>query len=106
MPPELLQLQSVSAAAETVTRDISADLTAVLRELIAEMRRARGALPELLSGPAAAVLCSIGRSTWARLTAAGKTPAPVRLSGATRWRRSELLGWIAAGCPDRRAWEA
>ena len=60
---------------------------------------------ELLAAPDAARLCSLGRSTWLRLSAAGKVPAPVRLGGSVRWRRRELLAWIAAGAPPRVRWE-
>jgi predicted DNA-binding transcriptional regulator AlpA len=44
------------------------------------------------------------RSIW-RLHSAGKLPAPVRIGGSVRWRRDEVLDWIAAGCPDRKTWE-
>jgi predicted DNA-binding transcriptional regulator AlpA len=34
-----------------------------------------------------------------RLADAGKMPAPVKLGALVRWRRTEILNWIAAGCP-------
>jgi excisionase family DNA binding protein len=37
-----------------------------------------------------------------RLADAGRMPAPVRLGALVRWRRSELLDWLAAGCPTCR----
>jgi excisionase family DNA binding protein len=37
-----------------------------------------------------------------RLCDAGRLPAPVRLGALVRWRRSELLDWLAAGCPTCR----
>lgn len=52
----------------------------------------------------AAKLCGIGRSTWLRLHAAGKTPAPVRLGRSVRWRTAELRAWLIAGCPSRVRW--
>jgi predicted DNA-binding transcriptional regulator AlpA len=60
--------------------------------------------PELLTSSQAAQLCGIGESTFFRLHAAKKVPAPVKLGGATRWARTELLAWIAAGCPSRELW--
>jgi prophage regulatory protein len=44
------------------------------------------------------------RSIWRDL-AAGRLPNPVRLGGAVRWRRDEILAWISAGCPTRQTWE-
>jgi len=37
-----------------------------------------------------------------RLSDAGRMPKPVKLGSLIRWRRSELMSWIEAGCP--RAW--
>lgn len=37
-----------------------------------------------------------------RLSDAGRMPAPVRLGALVRWRRAEVLDWIAAGCPSVR----
>ncbi|MBM4069181.1 MAG: hypothetical protein FJ271_09590 [Planctomycetes bacterium] len=44
------------------------------------------------------------RSIW-RDHAAGRLPRPVRLGGAVRWRRDEVIAWIAADCPTREEWE-
>lgn len=41
-----------------------------------------------------------------RLNAAGQVPKPLRLSGAVRWRLSEIVAWTEAGCPSRSDWEA
>jgi len=60
----------------------------------------------LVTDREAAALCGLGRSTWHRLHAAGKTPAAVKLGRSVRWNRAELESWIAAGCPPRREWEA
>ncbi len=55
----------------------------------------------------AARLCGVSPATWSRWDAAKRIPAPVRLSaGCVRWRRAELVEWTAAGCPNRRTWEA
>jgi excisionase family DNA binding protein len=37
-----------------------------------------------------------------RLADGGRMPAPVRLGALVRWRRQELLDWLAAGCPAMR----
>ena len=65
-----------------------------------------GILPELLTTAEAAELCNIGeRSLW-RWSRCGIAPAPIHLGGkVVRYRRSEILAWIQAGCPrvDGRA---
>jgi len=33
-------------------------------------------------------------------------PAAIRLGHSVRWPRSEIEAWLAAGAPDRQAWEA
>jgi predicted DNA-binding transcriptional regulator AlpA len=37
-----------------------------------------------------------------RLSDAGRMPAPVKLGALVRWRRREIMDWIAAGCPAVR----
>src|SRR5262245_22929557 len=63
---------------------------------------------EVLLVPAAEAsrICGISEASWYRLKAGGKTPLPVRLGGRVLWRVEELRRWCAAGCPDRRSWEA
>lgn len=41
------------------------------------------------------------RTIW-RMLSAGLIPSPIRLGGSTRWRRVEILDWIARGCPPCR----
>ena len=41
--------------------------------------------------------CS-GRHVY-RLSDGGKMPPPIKLGTLTRWRRSELVDWLVAGCP-------
>jgi predicted DNA-binding transcriptional regulator AlpA len=41
------------------------------------------------------------RASIARDVSAGRIPSPVRIGRSTRWRRSEIEAWIAAGCPPR-----
>ncbi|REJ88385.1 MAG: DNA-binding protein [Planctomycetota bacterium] len=66
------------------------------------------ALPPLMvSADDAAALIGVSPATWHRMVAAGKTPAPVRLSkGCVRYRTADLQRWCEAGCPDRKTWEA
>lgn len=37
-----------------------------------------------------------------RLADSGKLPAPLKLGALVRWRRQEILDWLAAGCPSCR----
>lgn len=46
--------------------------------------------------------CSLSRSAFYKFVKAGSAPQPVKLGRSTRWRRQELLDWIANGCPDLR----
>lgn len=54
----------------------------------------------------AARLCSVSPASFDRLTAAGKTPRPIKLGGRVVWRRSDLESWIAHGCPDRKTFDS
>ena len=36
---------------------------------------------------------------------AGRLPAQVYVGGSRRWRRAEVVAWVAAGCPARTRWE-
>ena len=56
-------------------------------------------VPELLTAREAARLCGMGERTFWRHTHNGVAPTPVKIGGSTRYRRSELLAWIAARCP-------
>ena len=58
--------------------------------------------PLLLRANEAARLCAMSRSHWYRLYDLGRLPEPVRLGEKTvRWRRADLIAWVAAGCPPR-----
>lgn len=37
-----------------------------------------------------------------RLCDSGKMPFGLKLNGMRRWRRAELVAWLAAGCPPVR----
>lgn len=67
-------------------------------------RTRRPLRPGLLRRERAARYCGVGESTWDRLTAAGMTPAPIRLGGSVGWSRRELARWIEHGCPARAEW--
>ena len=61
--------------------------------------------PEALPASDAARLLGISRSQFFKLHSSGKVPTPVYLTPRyPRWRKSELLDWLDAGCPDRLAW--
>lgn len=55
--------------------------------------------PELLDVKAVALL--LGRCSTRhiyRLADAGRMPRPLRLGSLVRWRRTEVMNWIAGGC--------
>ena len=56
---------------------------------------------ELLRVNDVASMCGVSVRHIYRLSVAGQMPKPMKLGGATRWRRPELEQWIAAGCPKR-----
>ena len=61
----------------------------------------------LLNRKQAAELAGISVCTLDRMTSAGKTPKPVKLSaGTVRFRASDLARWIELGCPARAEFEA
>lgn len=55
-----------------------------------------------------AAMLSVSKPTIHRMIASGKLgPRPLRLGGrAVRWRESEIIAWIRAGCPGRAQWDA
>ena len=59
-------------------------------------------LRELLSAAEAAEMAGVAKRSWWRYVSSGTAPAPLRLGGAVRWRRSELAEWIQSGCPRVR----
>ena len=63
--------------------------------------------PILVDARRAAAMLGVGLRTLRTMDAAGRLPAPVRLSpGCVRWRLAELRDWTEAGAPDRATWEA
>ena len=54
--------------------------------------------PDLLTARDVARRLSLSeRCVW-KMAAARKIPSPVKLGGATRWRRAELESFVANGC--------
>lgn len=64
--------------------------------------------PVILMKPSqAAQACGMSRSTFDKLTAAGRIgPRPVEIGKLRLWPRVELEAWAAAGCPGRVEWLA
>jgi excisionase family DNA binding protein len=50
-------------------------------------------------------MMGVSKRTIARRSADGSIPRPVRIGGATRWRRHEVEAWIDAGCPSPSRWQ-
>jgi predicted DNA-binding transcriptional regulator AlpA len=100
MQPDVSPLRNASDSAKAVDH---------LREY-AEGRRPTGSAPLvealLVDTEQAAAACGIGRATWFRLKAAGKTPAPVRLAGRVLYRVEDLRLWVSLGCPSRKVFDA
>ena len=57
--------------------------------------------PVLLSANHVAKMLQVSTRTLWRLQAAGKLIGPIKLGRSVRWRRDELMRWIAAGCPPQ-----
>lgn len=60
----------------------------------------------LINAKEAARMCGVSISTWYNLVSSGRTPDSVRICRNVRWRRGDLEGWVAAGCPSRDKWNA
>jgi predicted DNA-binding transcriptional regulator AlpA len=60
----------------------------------------------LLKKKGLAELLDMSPRTIDRKDASGQIPRPIKLAGSKRWRRTEILAWIEAGCPPRKQWEA
>lgn len=53
----------------------------------------------------AKILSTSVRSVW-RYRSSGRLPEIVKISGAIRWRQSDIEKWIALGCPSKSEFEA
>ena len=60
----------------------------------------------LLKAEELAGLLGVSRCTVWSWHSSGRIPLPVRIGGATRWRRAEIESWVEAGAPGREKWEA
>jgi len=60
----------------------------------------------LLSAAQLAKELSISTRTISRLASSGKLPKPIAIGRSVRWRRDDIVSWLAAGAPDRKKWEA
>jgi predicted DNA-binding transcriptional regulator AlpA len=47
----------------------------------------------------AAMLSISPRSVWRRVSS-GEMMKPIKLGDSSRWKREEILDWVAAGCPS------
>lgn len=52
----------------------------------------------LLDVDQVAALCRCSARTVYRLADSGRMPRPLKLGALVRWRREEVLNWIAGGC--------
>lgn len=86
----------------TVSPDALSDVRAAAA-LLDTLRDTKGTLASaLLDVRAVAALLDCSPRHVYRLSDAGRMPPPVRLGALVRWRRADLDGWLAAGCPPVR----
>jgi predicted DNA-binding transcriptional regulator AlpA len=67
---------------------------------------ANNEVPFLVGADGAAKVLGVSPGQLRNMNSSGHLPSPVRLGGRVLWRVNELRDWVAAGCPDRRAWES
>jgi excisionase family DNA binding protein len=58
---------------------------------------------ELLDVGAVAALLGCSKRTVYRLSDGSRMPRPLKLGQLVRWRRAEVLAWIAGGCEPVRS---
>ncbi len=61
---------------------------------------------QLLNAKALGQVLALSKRQVFRLNSCGRIPKPIRIGGAVRWSVAEISDWLAAGAPDRMAWEA
>ena len=59
----------------------------------------------LLKAAEVSEVLGVSRCTIWSWHSSGRIPLPIRIGGVTRWRRSEIEAWVAAGAPARETWE-
>lgn len=64
-----------------------------------EQRKSEMIVPILYTTREAAAFCMISESNWYKLNRNGYVPKPIRIGTMYRWRKSDLVDWVAAGCP-------
>lgn len=73
--------------------------------MIADLEMQPQSTCQLLTTKALGQMLSLSKRQIFRLNSCGKIPAPIRIGSAVRWSTQEISRWLAAGAPDRRAWE-
>jgi hypothetical protein len=82
-----------------MTRDVSA------AESVADVPTRDGAPPLLIDVHLLGRLLDRSSRQLSRDDAAGRLPAPVIIGRSKKYRYAEILEWVEAGCPGRKAWE-
>ncbi len=59
---------------------------------------------ELIDIIEVAKMCGMSKSMYKKLYSMEQTPEGIKLGRLRRWRRTEILAWINAGCPSREKW--
>ncbi len=60
----------------------------------------RESAPLLITAKECAAMVGIGQSNWYKQWSLGRVPEPVqRIGRLVRWRRQDIVDWVAAGCP-------
>src|SRR5579875_3594807 len=99
-PPDVLPLPLADAPAPAVALD---PVAGRLGECVPSTPSAPAPAPAtlLMSARQCAAQCGVSVATWWRWDSAGRCPAAVlRERQTVRWRREDLLRWIALGCPS------
>lgn len=60
---------------------------------------------QLLTSKQVGLLLALSQRQIFRLNSCGKIPKPLKISGAVRWRLSDISRWQELACPDRREYE-
>ncbi len=58
----------------------------------------------LVDASQAAKILGISTSSWYRLIAYKGAPTKLRVCRMARWRRQEVVDWVAAGMPVAKVW--
>ncbi|MBW7865055.1 MAG: helix-turn-helix domain-containing protein [Candidatus Hydrogenedentes bacterium] len=58
---------------------------------------------ELLNAKQVARMLGVGESSLWRYRDMGALPCPVKIGRSVRWRSTDIIAWIDAGCPHLRA---